>query len=143
MRSKAPLALMELTVMVLVFALAAVLCLRAFAWSDIRSRWNDDRDQAVLAAQSAAETWKAAHGDAALAADRYGGFVEQGLWTVLYDADWMPLSGRDRSCAAYEANLLGQSDDGTLRTAAVDVYREDNSEPLFSLTVACQREVAP
>ena len=34
MRSRAPLALMEQTVMVLVFALAAALCLRAFALAD-------------------------------------------------------------------------------------------------------------
>ena len=38
MRSKAPLALMEQMVMVLVFALAAALCLQAFALADRISR---------------------------------------------------------------------------------------------------------
>ena len=38
MKSRAPLALMEQTVMVLVFALAAALCLRAFVLADGISR---------------------------------------------------------------------------------------------------------
>ena len=46
MRSKAPLALMEQMVMVLVFALAAALCLQAFALADRISRQNAERDQA-------------------------------------------------------------------------------------------------
>ena len=36
MRSKSPLVLMEQLVMVLAFALAAALCLRAIIWSDYR-----------------------------------------------------------------------------------------------------------
>lgn len=47
MRSKAPLALMEQMVMVLVFALAAALCLQAFALADRISRQNAERDQAL------------------------------------------------------------------------------------------------
>ena len=48
MRSKAPLVLMEQAVMVLVFALAAALCLRAFVWSDQLSRQNEARDRAPV-----------------------------------------------------------------------------------------------
>ena len=54
MRSKAPLAMIEQTVMVLVFALAAALCLQVFVWCDRQSRDSAARDQAVLCAQSAA-----------------------------------------------------------------------------------------
>ena len=63
MRSKAPLALMEQMVMVLVFALAAALCLQAFALADRISRQNAERDQALVAAQNAAEQVKQVRGD--------------------------------------------------------------------------------
>ena len=48
MRSKAPLALMEQLVMVLVFALAAALCVQVFGLSGQTSRWNDSRDRALV-----------------------------------------------------------------------------------------------
>ena len=54
MRSKAPLALMEQLVMVLVFALAAALCVQVFVLSYQTSRRNEARDRAVLEAQNAA-----------------------------------------------------------------------------------------
>lgn len=63
MRSRAPLALMEQTVMVLIFALAAALCLRAFALADGISRRVEATDRAVLWAESAADTLKAREGD--------------------------------------------------------------------------------
>ena len=48
MRSKAPLAMMEQMVMVLVFALAAALCLQAFVKSDRMSKEMEARDRAVV-----------------------------------------------------------------------------------------------
>ena len=58
MRSKSPLALMEQLVMVLVFALAAALCVQAFVLADGRSQQTVDRDHALLEAQNVAETLK-------------------------------------------------------------------------------------
>lgn len=55
MRSKAPLALMEQMVMLLVFALAAALCLQAFVKSDEISASCEARDRAMTLCQSAAE----------------------------------------------------------------------------------------
>lgn len=57
-RSKAPLLLMEQLVMLLVFALAAALCVKAFVLSDARSQENNARTQAILTAQSVAERYK-------------------------------------------------------------------------------------
>ena len=56
MKSKAPLALMEQIVMLLVFALAAALCLQAFVKSDQISRESQARSNAALAVQNTAET---------------------------------------------------------------------------------------
>ena len=88
MRSRTPLALMELTVMLAAFALTAALCLRAFVWSDLHSRENAARDQAVLRAESAVETLKGLRGDYAAAADRMGGAWNGTLWEICYDTDW-------------------------------------------------------
>ena len=59
MRSRAPLALMEQLVMILVFALAAALCLQVFVFADRISARNEETDRAVLVCQNAAETLKA------------------------------------------------------------------------------------
>ena len=63
MKSKAPLALIEQLVMLLVFALAAALCLRGFVWAELRSQRMEARTHAVTLVQSA------------------------------YDQDWQPVSG--------------------------------------------------
>ena len=60
MKQKASLVLMEQLVMILVVSLAAVLCLRAFAWSDRASREMEQQAEAVILCQNAAETIKAA-----------------------------------------------------------------------------------
>ena len=58
MKSKATLFLMEQLVMVLVFALAAALCLGVFSRGAELSRQTDLRDEAVVLARNAAELLK-------------------------------------------------------------------------------------
>lgn len=141
MRSKTPLVLMEQAVMVLVFALAAALCLQVFALADRSSRHNEAVDRAVQVCQSAAETLKAAGGDVAhaqqAAAARMGGAVEEDLWYVLYNEDWKPVGGvEDASYALYVRGAAAQTD-GPVKA---DVWAEscEDGVPLFSLTVAWQ-----
>ncbi len=101
MKSKAPLALMEQMVMLLVFALAAALCLQAFVKSDQISQRSQAKSSAALAAQNMAEVIRHSGGslENALmeAADRQGGsYVENADGTggaqvsVFYDEDWQP-----------------------------------------------------
>ena len=63
MKNKTSLLLMEQMVMVLVFALAAALCLSVFVKADQISQETARRDEAVLLAQNAAEVLKATSGD--------------------------------------------------------------------------------
>lgn len=88
MRSKAPLALIEQAVMLAVFALACVLCLRAFVWADLRSEGSAARDEGLLVVQNAAELIKSCRGDFFAAAERYGGRWDGETWTVRYDEHW-------------------------------------------------------
>lgn len=73
MRGKSPLVIMELCIMLLVFAIAAALCLGCFALAEDISAESERRDQAVSMAQNCAESIKAADGDLAAAAEIMGG----------------------------------------------------------------------
>ena len=139
MKSRAPLALMEQMVMLLVFALAAALCLQAFVRSDNISRQSEARDRAAMLVQSAAEAIQSYGGDAcdafAGAAELLGGQYEQGLLWVDYDEDWN-LGGD-----AYRLEAQGiLSENPALREAAVQMV-DARGKPIFSIQSAWQGEV--
>lgn len=88
MKNKASLVLIELVVMLLVFALAAALCLRFFSWAETNSLQEDRKDKAWLQLQTAAETLKHCHGDFSAAAEKAGGDWDGTRWVISLDADW-------------------------------------------------------
>lgn len=132
-RSKTPLALMEQLVMVLVFALAAALCVQVFVLSDQTSRRNEERDRALLEAQNAAEALKSGDEDyfAALSA-----VTGDGGWSISYDEDWRSMT--DADAAAYHL-LIFPADSGLdyLWAAQIQVYTADG-DLLADLPVAGQ-----
>ena len=144
MRSKAPLAMMEQAVMVLVFALAAVLCLRVFVWSDRTSELGAAKDMAVIKAQSAAEIikneGKSGGSEAEVlkaVAERLGGAYRDGCLTVGYLSDWQVASDSEPaySLSVTPANFSGE------RLSAVHIeVTERSGELLFELDAAWQRE---
>ena len=145
MRSKASLVLIEQAVMVLVFALAAALCLRVFLWSDQLSCRDEARDRALLEVQTAAETLKHAGGevDHALeeSARTLGGQVSQGVWSRYYDKNWSAAGGEE---AIYRLEARAEPTDiAGLRQAKVRITGAENDDPapLAELTVAWQGEV--
>ena len=71
MRSKASLFLMEQLIMVLVFALAAALCLQVFVRAEEISLESARRDDAVIVARNAAELLKAGRDATEAEADPY------------------------------------------------------------------------
>lgn len=92
MKSKAPLLLMEQMVMLVVFALAAALCVQAFVRSDAASARNEARDEAVVLCQNAAETIRHSGGNFNEAAEKLG--LEFGQGSTMfryYDENWEPL----------------------------------------------------
>ena len=111
MRSKASLTLMELLVMVLVFALAAALCMQVFAYAQTLSLETARRDEAVVLAQNAAELLKS-------------GIVAEKIEEVL-------------SGDAYTVQIreLAQEIPGLMK-AEVTVFYE--AAALFSLLTGCQ-----
>lgn len=136
MRSRAPLALIEQTVMVLVFALAAALCLRAFVLADGISRQVEATDRAVLWAESAADTLKARKGDLAQAAAELGGNLNGRCWTIPLDENWQETAEKP----TYTLTVRPvESDQPLLGKAQIDVT-EGSGDSLFSLEVCWQEE---
>ena len=85
MKNKTPLVLMELVIMLLVFAVAAGLCLRAFAGAERISRTGAEDDRAVAAAQNGAELTKFYAGDLETAAAERGGTWDGVSWRFTVD----------------------------------------------------------
>lgn len=145
MKSKASLTLMEQTVMVLVFALAAAVCMQAFVKADHISVRSEEKGYAALAAQDAAELLKHSGGNMghalSQAAELLDGTYEQGILYLDYDADWNPT----KQDGVYRLTATGVPvEEPGLRKALVQVVTEDTEdlELLFELEVAWL-EVSP
>ena len=123
--------------MLLVFAVAAALCLRTFFWSGSHSRQSLARDQAVMAAQSAAERLKATHGDLSSALAPLGGHEEEGEWAIYYDENWQPVS---HPADYYLTATLSHNDQPGLGSALVQVW-DGSPEPLAALPISWQEDL--
>ena len=137
MKNKAPLALMEQLVMLLVFALAAALCLRMFVLSDLKSLDFEARDYAVLEVQNAAETVKLNYGDLSACVQSYGGELRGDRWVLGYDSQWNREESGD---GAYHVVVIPRDAEGFLGMAEVSAQNADG-ERIFTLTV-CWQEAA-
>lgn len=138
MKSRAPLVMMEQLVMVLVFALAAAVCVRIFALSDRLSLENETRDRAVTAVQNAAETLKACQGDYGAASNLLGGTWDGTTWSISYDSGWSPLAEAAKGTFRILA-VPTDSGQELLGTAEVTASTWQGSE-IYSLSVAWQED---
>ena len=135
MHSKAPLALMEQIIMLLVFALSAALCLQVFALSGKISHGMEDRAYAVTEVRNAAESIKIFDGDFEKHAEMFGGTTENGTWKAFYDEDWKTVSEEE---AVYIVEAVPAETENPLLGAAKISAFEKNGKELFALEVAWQ-----
>lgn len=135
-RSKVPLVLMEQLVMLLVFALAAAVCLRIFVFADHASRQVQDRDRAAELGQNTAQVLQHTGGDfsqaaALLAAQHW----DDNSLMIDYDSQWALAADTMR----YTLGASRVSSD--LRSLGkAEVWCRDEAEDceLFRLEVAWQ-----
>jgi len=142
-KSKAPLVMLEQMVMLLVFALAAALCLQAFVKSDAASRESEARDRAANLCQSMAEEMRLNGGRAPEAASAVlgdGWQCSTGQFSVPLNEDMTPAA-LDAD-APYRLEVCASDNQAPgLDGAGIQVSTPDG-ETLFSLEVLWQMEVA-
>lgn len=129
-RSKAPLALMEQIIMILVFALTAAVCLQTFVYSNTLSKRGENENLAAAHAQEVVEYCKSLSGDLdQVCSSLSGERTENGL-KVYYEDDKMTV------------NLSITDSTQWLERATVSVELEDGQE-IFSLDTAWQKGGQP
>jgi len=133
-RSKVPLLLMEQMIMLLVFALAAALCVRAFVLADSRSLHNEARDRALTVAQNTAELYKSFRGDAESVAARVGGSLQNEGLSIAYDKDWQPTERE----TAYLLTVTPLLDENPRLGKAELSVTDESGETLITLPLAWQ-----
>ena len=121
MKDKATLTLMELLIMVLVFSLAAALCLKAFVWSTQKAQENKVVAEAAILAQNEAERLKGCRAAA------------EG--TQFYDENWQPAVD-----GCYKLTTVPYS--GELLGGAELLVEDTRGRELFRLTVRWQEDAA-
>lgn len=137
MKNKAPLALMEQLIMLLVFALAAALCLQVFVNAGRISRFCEMRSHGVTVAQNAAEALKANSGDLEQCARSRGGTWDDRIWQQGYDDCWQLTSSENAefllqvTLAEEQVPLLGR--------AEIEVKKADG-ERLVGFSVSWQED---
>lgn len=127
---RASLSILELSLMLLVFAVAAVVCLRAFALADRLSREAEELDRAVLWAQTVAEEWKACDGNMDKG-DLLCSKTGENTLSLPLDEAWEPADE-----AVYEVVL--EEENGLVAAARVTVREAASGREIYGLTVACQ-----
>ena len=125
MRSKTPLAMMELLVMLLVFALAAAVCVQVFVFAGADSRRDAARDRALAEVQNAAECIKSLRGDYETAARRLGGAWDGTRWVLEWDDAW----SQTPDAGAYRLEVLPGPETELLGRAELTVYTADDAPP--------------
>ena len=133
MRNKSTLVLIEHMIMLLVFALAAAVCLRLFALAGKMSRTNEATDRAVLVAQNAAEQIK--RDGIRRFAEQTGAKAERGTaWSLFYDENWELVP---EESGKFILNIVEAEETEYLFRAEI-VVSTDAEEELFRLPVATQ-----
>lgn len=135
MKSKAPLVLMEQIIMLLVFALAAAICLQAFIKADALSSASANRDKAVILAQSTAELIRSNDGDLAKAAEQLAATCEQGLLQQTYDKNWQP-SAAANPAFTLQAHIMPNTAPGV--GSAKVLVLDEQQQTIFELDIAWQ-----
>ena len=134
-RSKSTLFLMEQIVVIAVFAICAAVCVKILALSYIMTVDAVDTRNALLAAESAAESHKAFAGDMSRIAAVLSGSAQysEGTLRVFYDQYWQPASEEGAAFVLY----LVRSDGGqSVIFADISVRRTLTSDELIRLTAA-------
>ena len=135
MKNRIFLSLLEQITMIVIFAVAATICVQIFFRSNTISEQRQALDQATLVAQNASETLKYAGGDFSQVASLLSGTSDENSVTVFYNDDWVQTEQED--LATFQLFIEEQPCDiPQLGKATVSVKHHD--KVIFLITVAWQ-----
>ena len=126
-QSKSVVFLTELLLALMIFALCASTCASLFGWAHRISKESSELSQAVVAAQSGAEAFKAISSQDGLAA-AVQGTIEGSICLVGYDDDWKVSKLAD---ASYIMQIHFSEED-ILRRASISVLHQ-TGEIIYAL----------
>lgn len=129
--------MMEMMVVVFCFILCASTCILVFVKSNQMSRYAQDTNQGVLAAESIAEVWKAEGGEGLtrqLSAISSGGAeTGAGSYRMYWDKTWKVTAEAEQ--AAYQAEIIWTETDG-LANGAIHVTDIGGTREVFKMPVS-------
>ena len=141
-RSRSALFLMEQLIVVAIFAVCAAACVKILTESFLIAQDTRDLSNAIHAAESGAESYKAVSGDIGKAAEILGGSSDavDGATAaiVYYDGDWLVCGEED---AAYILRVVGDDPNAgqrSLLTGEVSVEKT-TGETIYAITVAARK----
>ena len=137
MKSKAPLAMMEQIVMVLVFALAAALCLQTFVLSGKISKKTEAKNRAVTEVQNAAEIVKNIGFSGYL--ERYTPKQAEEEYVSFFTGDWQ-ITGEEKQAEYIMTVTYTESAELPLWQADI-TFDTASGEELIRISAAGQMEV--
>ena len=139
-RSKSTLFLMEQLIVILIFAICAAVCVQIFVSSYLTTVESKDRSNALIAAESCAESYKATFGNLAETAELLGGELspEADAIAVLYDKQWQVCGEAD---AVYILRLTAArpAADSSLVLGDIFVFKNTDKEAIVAFTTAARR----
>ena len=121
--------------MVLVFALAAGLCLQMFVHTNQVIGRCKAKDRAVMVAQNTAEVWKLNRGDGQKCVETLGGQWDADEWQIGYDDNWQEIDCSDAEYLVRAVSVV--TNDPNLGRADISVEMADG-DCLFQISVAWQ-----
>jgi hypothetical protein len=135
-RSRSTLFLIEQLIVIAVFAICAAACARILTSAYFSARDARDLSNAILAAESSAEIFKASAGDFGKVAEIMGGLsgiVDGSVAAVIYfDSQWL-VCGVDE--AYYMLLLIDGAGSAPLLTGELTVENLQTGEEILALTV--------
>lgn len=138
MNRKSVLQMMELLIMLLVFAISTSICVRCFVHADQLSQRQENKAAAVLVAQNAAELLKSTSGNMEKAAEQMGGFCDGNSWCMPMNALWEAIEEREQAVFLLEVTRENKTE-LPLGTALLRVTVGEES--LIEIRVAWQEDV--
>jgi hypothetical protein len=138
MKSKAPLVMMEQIIMVLVFSLAAALCLQTFVLSGKISKRTETKNRAAVEAQNVAELMKA--DGVKRFSEHYKPEKSEEGYKTLFTEDWQ-ITKEDNSSEYTMTVSYENVPELSLWKAEIILVTADGEE-LVRIPVAGQTEVA-